>query len=132
MLRTVSALLYPSSSKKYLAQPQKAMTTRGTPEKKNNPEIEDFFVPRRPLEVPWVCRLSLTPAQGNVPGEVLLQWEKGAAHQGEQEVALHQQPAVVGQDGVVGEHQHQLASCLSPDEREKNNKTENGFRLFSP
>lgn len=32
----------------------------------------------------------LTPAQGDVPGKVLLQGEEGAAHQGEQEVTLHQ------------------------------------------
>lgn len=53
-----------------------------------------------------------TPAQGDVPGEVLLQGEEGAAHQGEQEVTLHQQPAVVSQDGVVGKHKHHLTSHL--------------------
>lgn len=53
-----------------------------------------------------------TPAQDDVPGEVLLQGEEGAAHQGEEEVALCQQPAVVCQDGVVGEHQHDLTRHL--------------------
>lgn len=55
-----------------------------------------------------------TPAQDDVPGEVLLQGEEGAAHQGEQEVTLHQQPAVVGQDGVVGKHQDNLTRHLLP------------------
>lgn len=61
----------------------------------------------------------LTPAQADVPGQVLLEREEGAAHQSEQEVALHQQPAVVGQDGVVGEHQRHLAGRLSPGERRR-------------
>lgn len=67
--------------------------------------------------MPFPPTAVLTPAQGDVPGEVLLQGEEGAAHQGEQEVALHQQPAVVGQDGVVGEHQHHLTGRLAPGER---------------
>lgn len=53
-----------------------------------------------------------TPAEDDVPDEVLLQGEEGAAHQGEQEVTLRQQPAVVCQDGVVGEHQHHLTRHL--------------------
>ena len=53
-----------------------------------------------------------TPAQDDVPGEVFLQGEEGAAHQCEQEVALRQQPAVVCQDGVVGEHQRHLTHHL--------------------
>lgn len=54
-----------------------------------------------------------TPAQDDVAGEVFLQGEEGAAHQGEQEVAFHQQPVVVRQDGVVGEHHHRFTSQLS-------------------
>lgn len=69
----------------------------------------------------WICEFPLTgpptPAQDDVPGEVFLQGEKGAVHQGEEEVALHQQPAVVCQDGVVGEHQHDLTRHLSRGEK---------------
>ena len=60
-----------------------------------------------------------TPAQDDVPDQVFLQGEEGAAHQREQEVALHQQPAVVGQDGVVGEHQDELARHLLGTEGER-------------
>lgn len=58
-----------------------------------------------------------TPAQDDVPGEVLLQGEEGAAHQGEEEVTLHQQPAVVGQDGVVGKHQNDFTSHLRVEDQ---------------
>lgn len=56
--------------------------------------------------------LLLTPAQDDVPGEMLLQGEEGAAHQCEEEVTLHQQPAVVGKDGVVGKHHHNFTRHL--------------------
>lgn len=43
---------------------------------------------------------------------MFLQGEEGAAHQDEQEVTLHQQPAVVGEDGVVGKHQRDFTPNL--------------------
>lgn len=56
--------------------------------------------------------MNSTPAEDDVPGQVFLQGEEGAAHQGEQEVTLRQQPAVVRQDGVVGKHQGDFARDL--------------------
>lgn len=53
-----------------------------------------------------------TPAQDDVPGEVFPQGVEGVAHQGEEEMSLHQQPAVVRQDGIVGKHQHHLTGHL--------------------
>lgn len=58
------------------------------------------------------CTRGCTPAEEDVPGEVFPQGEEGAAHQHKQEVTLHQQPAVVGEDGVVGKHQHNFARHL--------------------
>lgn len=60
----------------------------------------------------WDVLYCSTPAQEDGPGEVFLQREEGSAHQREQEVTLHQQPAVVGKDEVVAEHQHNLTSHL--------------------
>lgn len=53
-----------------------------------------------------------TPAEDDVPGQMFLQGEEGAVNKGVQEVALHQQPAVVCKDGVVGKHQHDLTRRL--------------------
>lgn len=59
-----------------------------------------------------------TPAQDDVPGEVFPQGEEGAAHQGEEEMCLHQQPAVVCQDGIVGKHQHHLTGHLAHPQKQ--------------
>lgn len=84
------------------------MTVRGKPGEEISVSVCGVYL------LAWTRVALLTPAQHHVPGQVFPQREERAAHQGEEEVALGQQPGVVGHDGVVGQHQHHL-TCYLPN-----------------